>query len=202
MDIISARNPQMATDGAVELLVTFSGLGEIPFAARINDVEAHGRELYTRAMQGEFGAVTPYSAPVVPLDELAARKLAAVSNAKNTALDGGFWYDGILWDSDAKARLAYLELATQVQLDPTFSTPWKASTGTWRTMDAALFAALIPVYRAHVQACFAWQAAREQEVAAALALVTPILDEEGVETGEVDESAARAALAAVSEVMG
>ena len=93
----------------------------------------------------------------------------------------------MLYDSDYKARLAYLEVATQFQIDPEFSTQWKASTGQWVMMDAALFAALIPVYRAHVQGCFAWQGAREQEVAVALALE--------------DEGAIRAALAAIPESM-
>jgi hypothetical protein len=36
-------------------------------------------------------------------------------------------------------------------------------------MDAALFANLQPAYEAHIQACFAWQAAREQELAQAYA---------------------------------
>ncbi len=122
------------------------------------------------------------------IHDMAAAKLESINSGKNSALDAGFWHDGVLFDSDYKARLAYLEAATQFQLDPEFSTQWKASTGQWVTMDAALFAALIPVYREHVQACFAWQAAREQDVAAAMALE--------------DEVEARAALAAVSEVMG
>ena len=121
------------------------------------------------------------------VQDLAAVKLAAINSGKNSALDAGFWHDGVLYDSDYKARLAYLEVATQFQLDPEFSTQWKASTGQWVMMDAALFAALIPVYRAHISACFAWQGAREQEVAAALAME--------------DEGAIRAALAAIPESM-
>jgi len=35
-------------------------------------------------------------------------------------------------------------------------------------MDASLFAALQPAYEAHIKSCFAWQAAREMEVAAAV----------------------------------
>jgi hypothetical protein len=124
---------------------------------------------------------------MIPIHDLAAAKLEAINSGKNSALDAGFWHDGVLFDSDYKARLAYLEAATQFQLDPDFSTQWKASTGQWVTMDAALFSALIPVYRTHVQTCFAWQGAREQEVAAALALE--------------DEGQIRAALAAIPESM-
>lgn len=106
--------------------------------------------------------------PPVDIATLAQAKLTAINDGKNTALDGGFVHDGKLFDSDSKARLAYLELSLKLSQDTTYSTPWKASTGVWVTMDAALFAALQPAYEAHIQSCFAWQAAREMEVAAAV----------------------------------
>ena len=111
------------------------------------------------------------------LEDLLAAKLEAVNEGKNKALDGGFRFtigegEGareVIFDSDSKARLAYLELATKLGQDPAYATPWKASRGQWVTMDAALFADLQPAYEAHIQACFAWQGAREQELAAAYA---------------------------------
>ena len=103
------------------------------------------------------------------INALAQAKLTAINDGKNTALDGGFVHDGTLFDSDSKARLAYLELGLKLGQDAAYSTPWKASTGVWVMMDAALFAALQPAYEAHIQACFAWQAAREMDVAAAVA---------------------------------
>jgi len=102
------------------------------------------------------------------LSTLALEKLGAINNGKNTALDGGFTHNGVLFDSDSKARLAYLEFAHKLSTSPLYSTPWKASTGQWVTMDATLFSALQPAYEQHIQACFAWQAAREMEVAAAV----------------------------------
>lgn len=101
-------------------------------------------------------------------DGLVAEKLERINEGKNLALDSGFTHDGALYDSDSKARLAYLELSLKLGQDPAYSTPWKASTGVWVTMDAALFASLQPAYEAHIQGCFAWQASREQEVAAAV----------------------------------
>lgn len=198
MHIISARNPHRTASGGIDMLATFSGIGEIPFHATIDDTEPHGRDLFARATQGEFGPVAPYVEPAVPLQDLFAAKMEAVNEGKNRALDAGFttvvmggeFPVAVLFDSDAKARLAYLELAVKLGQDQAYSTPWKASRGQWVTMDTALFAALQPAYEAHIQACFAWQAAREMEVAAALALVDP-------ETG--DEAAARAALVAISE---
>lgn len=105
----------------------------------------------------------------VDINDRAAAKLTAINNGKNATLDGGFIHDGVLFDSDSKARLAYLELSLKLGQDAAYSTPWKASAGQWVTMDAALFAALQPAYEAHIAGCFAWQAAREQEVAAAVA---------------------------------
>jgi hypothetical protein len=101
------------------------------------------------------------------LADLKAAKLSAIQAGKNAARDGGFVHEGVLFDSDSGARLAYLELSTKLLQTPAYSTPWKASTGVWVTMDAALFLALQPAYEAHISACFAWQAAREMEVAAA-----------------------------------
>ena len=124
-----------------------------------------------------------FSAPQVDIAALAQAKLAAINEGKNAALDSGFTHNGVLFDSDSKARLAYLELSLKLGQDATYSTPWKASAGVWVTMDAALFAAMQPAYEAHIAWCFAWQAAREQEVAAA------------VEAGDVE------ALAAVAEMM-
>ena len=118
------------------------------------------------------------------LEDVFNTKMEAISQGKNAALDGGFIFNGSLFDSDAKARLAYLELAFKLGQDQAYSTPWKASRGQWVTMDAALFAALQPACEAHVQGCFAWQGAREQELAQAFAAQ----DRDAVE--------------AVSEIMG
>ena len=125
---------------------------------------------------------------VIPsLPDTKTAKLHRINDAKNTYLDGGFLHNGVLFDSDSKARLAYIEFAHKLTTSPLYSTPWKASAGVWVTMDATLFTALQPAYQSHISACFAWQAAREMEVAAAMALE--------------NEAVARAALEAVSEVM-
>lgn len=178
MQIITVQNPTYTESGNIDLTVLFAEIGEpVPFTASMHDTEPHGRELYTRAMQGEFGPVAPYQAPVIPISDIVAAKLEAINEGKNKALDGGFRFtigegEGsreVIFDSDSKARLAYLELAVKLGQDPAYTTPWKASRGQWVTMDAALFADLQPAYEAHIQACFAWQAEREQELAAAYA---------------------------------
>jgi hypothetical protein len=38
--------------------------GEVlPFTANPNDTEKHGREIWQRAQNGEFGTIQPYEAP-------------------------------------------------------------------------------------------------------------------------------------------
>lgn len=111
-----------------------------------------------------------FSQVVTAQDKLSAaveKKLAAIQVGKVAARDGGVVVNGILFDSDLAARMAYNELAIRFQQNPSFSTQWKASKGQWVTMDAALFAQVMAAGEAHIQACFAWQAEREAEVMAA-----------------------------------
>jgi hypothetical protein len=48
------------------MVATFPWLsGEVPFGASPADTEPHGRDLYARAVAGEFGAIAAYVAPVI-----------------------------------------------------------------------------------------------------------------------------------------
>lgn len=91
MEIISASSPRYSSaDGqTVTLSVEFAGLGEVvPFTARPDDVEPHGRALYQRAVAGEFGAVAAYSAPAVAAKQVKAeaqRRIIGVVGATDLA---------------------------------------------------------------------------------------------------------------------
>ncbi len=99
-------------------------------------------------------------------DGLRAFIRAEISARKNRYRDGGFVLDGVRWDSDPAARLAYAELAQRLGVDPEFTTRWKASEGQWVDMDAALFAEVYAAGAAHIAAAFAWQEAEEARLAA------------------------------------
>lgn len=101
------------------------------------------------------------------LADAKAAKLAAIHAEKNRARDGGFMVDGVLFDSDLPARTSYAELAIAMQQDHAFSTRWKASDGVWVDMTSVLFGQVYAAGRAHIEACFAWQEAKEQSVATA-----------------------------------
>lgn len=63
---LTVRNPTYNDRGTIDVLVVFPWLDqEVPFTATPDDSEAHGRELYVRAISGEFGPVAPYVAPPV-----------------------------------------------------------------------------------------------------------------------------------------
>lgn len=72
-------------EGELNMEVLFGHLPMfVPFTARRNDVEPHGRELYNRAMFGDFGPIEIVPLPLptkASQQELVNTKLIAVSNA-------------------------------------------------------------------------------------------------------------------------
>lgn len=82
--IISASNPRCyQSDGeAITLDVRFSHIpSPIPFTAKRDDVELHGRELYSRAVFGEFGDITVLTPPTSSEDDQRARLDEALKQA-------------------------------------------------------------------------------------------------------------------------
>jgi len=173
MIAITAYNPR-ATSTGIELNVDFEGVGIIPFHATPADSEQHGRDLYARALAGEFGAVVPYIAPEVEeitIGQLAEIKLAAIQAEKIRVRDGGVLVEGILFDTDESAMSAYTKTMVFLfsQSHDASIQKWKASEGVWVTMTLSLMTSIVPVAAANETSAFAWQAAREIEVAEALA---------------------------------
>ena len=95
MNIISAHSPKHTDCGGIELMVVFEGLGEVPFLAKSDDIESHGRELYARALAGEFGPVAQYVAPVPTQEEILKTLTDAIQNHLDTKPKERL-YDGIL----------------------------------------------------------------------------------------------------------
>lgn len=89
MKIISAKNPKWANRSQtyINLVVKFDSFEEeLPFTATANDTESHGRELFKRASQGEFGTVAPFSAIAPTIDEVVS-SLKADRNKRLVASD-------------------------------------------------------------------------------------------------------------------
>jgi len=63
----SGKNPiwKNSENTLINLEVTFVEFGDeiLPFTAHPDDVEEHGRDIYARAINGEFGAIANYVPP-------------------------------------------------------------------------------------------------------------------------------------------
>jgi len=102
------------------------------------------------------------------INNLKSQKLKQIQERKNVMRDAGFYVkvDDVdtLFDSDTSARIAYTEIAMQLQNNPEFTTMWKASSGVCVTMNATLFQSVMIAGKTHIESCFAWQANKEIEV--------------------------------------
>ena len=66
MNIVYAKDPKWANPEKtlIDVTVRFENFAEdLQFTANPNDVEDHGRELYERSVNGDFGAVADYTPP-------------------------------------------------------------------------------------------------------------------------------------------
>lgn len=53
----TATNLRWSGTDMIDMTVDFEGIGPVPFTATPNDCEEHGRELYARAVAGDFGPI-------------------------------------------------------------------------------------------------------------------------------------------------
>lgn len=142
---------QTAADGSTILLKERDDLTTRP-------VSEDDPSLLEWLAAGHTIEVLPYVPPLRDLEAERSAKLAAVQAKKCAVRDGGFFVDGVRFDSDAAAQIAYMSLAFELMGNPSYSTSWKASGNLWVTMDASGFAKVRSGVKAHVEACYARQA--------------------------------------------
>jgi hypothetical protein len=93
-----------------------------------------------------------------------AELLAQINAEKNRRRDSGFVVDGVLWDSDYAARLAYAEMAARFAAAPDCTVHWKASAGNWVMLDNALFDRVRTAAETHIAAAYEWQRQQEESL--------------------------------------
>lgn len=74
--MITAHSPKWsdATNTSIDLVATFPWLDvEVSFSASPNDLEVHGRDLYARALSGEFGPIAEYQPPILTPEQVTAK---------------------------------------------------------------------------------------------------------------------------------
>lgn len=90
MNLQYANNPKWAnrSNTKIDLTVRFVGMDEdLPFTADPNDTEAHGRDIYARAVTGEFGTVSAFD-PIAPTVEEVSN---AVRSKRDSLLAASDW---------------------------------------------------------------------------------------------------------------
>ena len=103
MNIIEAKNPKYiaADKKIIQLEVKFEemqDMGFLPFGATEDDVEAQGRELYRRALSGEFGEIEEF---VRDLETERANKLSELSTAFEDASETAHLTSSLGFEIDA-----------------------------------------------------------------------------------------------------
>jgi len=84
MKYTMVANPKYISEcgNYIECMVNFQDRGLTKFVAYRDDVEDHGREIYSRIVNGEFGNIASYVSQVVPMISLAD----TVRNKRNQLL--------------------------------------------------------------------------------------------------------------------
>lgn len=100
---------------------------------------------------------------------LAKRKLDAIQKEKCRVRDSGVAVEGIVFDTDNAARIAYLEFLGMSQMNPGYTEPnWKASENIFVSMTQELFFKVVLARQTNERNAFEWQKARVIEVEAAV----------------------------------
>lgn len=123
---------------AIECNVFFDKLGALPFTATASDVEAHGKDIFARAVAGDFGPIAAY--PATPLPTIQAQARAGIIAARNAAITGGFTYRGKTIDSDRDSVMSITgasvaALAAKASGLP-YSVDWTCADDSTLTLDA------------------------------------------------------------------
>lgn len=85
---MKAQNPIFANamGTVINLTCNHPEFGAIPFSASAGDSEPDGRELFARAMLGEFGVIAPYVAPVITQAQINSTASDVIRNLSLAAL--------------------------------------------------------------------------------------------------------------------
>jgi hypothetical protein len=87
MNIEYAKTPKWANaeKTQIDLIIKVSHLGmEVPFTATPDDIEEYGRDIFKRALFGEYGEISEYAEPVIPEPTIEQNKIRAIELLQET----------------------------------------------------------------------------------------------------------------------
>ena len=90
----------------------------VDFYAIPNDCEAHGRELYARAIAGEFGVIADYVEPVKTQESLKQEQIAALNNATVEV-------DGLIFDANEQSLIRMMAAVQAADTLGINQSPWR-----------------------------------------------------------------------------
>lgn len=115
--LISAANPRYSNAERTAIIADceFSHLpGEVhPFCAMPTDTEAHGREVYARAVASEFGQIAPYVAPPTIVPKVVSMRQAKLALLQQGLLDS---VNTVIEQAGDAAKIEW-QYATEVKRD-------------------------------------------------------------------------------------
>lgn len=168
---MNARNPQHAPSGVINLEIEHATYGWIPFSASPNDSDKRGRDLYQRAIDGEFGAIELYIKPLALAQSEQTAIIEAAYQAENAA---PISFAGATFQTDADSVALMAQVATT--LPSGASITWYDSTNTDCTMTDVQFAELRGSILMRGQPLFA----KKQTLKAAIRAATTVAEVEAV----------------------
>jgi hypothetical protein len=128
MHFLYAVNPKWGNRDrtAVDIVVRFEGIDEdLPFTANVNDTTDYGRDLYAKAVAGEFGVISEFD-PKPPAVELVTKIMREHRNHKLQTEVDVIASNQLRWNSlTTEQKKAYEEYRTALldcTSDPAF--PW------------------------------------------------------------------------------
>jgi hypothetical protein len=177
--IISVSNPEYVNleNTAINCDVVFNdGNGDLPsmrYTAMASDSEVHGQTLWANLQNGDYGAIAPYSAPVLTVDdykenlkEIRLEKQSSgvtISGATFTDKSGNTQTSGVLFKADNNT-LRDMDIKAG-RISPVIK--WKCSDGEFRGYSISEFARVNAVVVVFNQDCFDNEAAKINELEAA-----------------------------------
>lgn len=118
------------------------------------------KKVHTQAIKDAFIAANTAEVVEPTKEEL----LAALDVEKTKRLEAGFTVNDILFDSDTKAEMRYMQLATKFEADPTYVQRWKAANNVWVDIDASLFSQIITAFEAHISGVYTWLEVEQEKL--------------------------------------
>ena len=158
MNITNARNPKFSSANTVNLEIEHPQYGWLPFTASPDDTEAHGRDLFARAIAGEFGSVVEYVAPVKSPEQIRVEAIRQIDTQRDAALSAGFTHNGQLFHCDPtfQSQIQAFLLAWQAGMLPADATVGiRRKDNVTVQLNQAEVAALAGALMAHVQGVYA-----------------------------------------------